>query len=249
MRLWKSWLLAKKDLKILMRRRSLMVGLIVLPLFMGIGLPSLIHYVLIKRAASLTATTPYIVNLLGAFGFFFILISIFLPLYISSYSIVGEKIEKSMEPLLATPTSDGEILIGKYIGVFIPALLSVYFGAIVFMILMDTFTFSFLNYLFFPNTSFEIVLLIAVPLAVLYAVSFSVFISSKVNSTQAAYQLGALSVLPFLVLYVMGEIGIVSLSNDTNILIIAGVLLIMAIVMYLISKATFKREEILVNWK
>ncbi|MHB8396641.1 MAG: ABC transporter permease subunit [Thermoplasmataceae archaeon] len=241
-------MIARKDLKILTRRRSLMAALIVLPLFMGIGLPGIIEYIMIKKSNSLSGVSIPL-DLLGAFGYFFVLLAVFLPLYLSSYSLVGEKVEKSIEPLLSTPTSDGEILIGKYIGAFIPAMLSIYFGAIVFMILNDIFTFRLLGYLFYPNLNFAIILLIAAPLACLYAISFSVFISGKVNDARTAYQLGVLSVLPFVLLYVLGEIGIVSLVSDTNILIISGALLLMTIVMYLISSATFKREEILLNWK
>ena len=33
-----------------------------------------------------------------------------LPANLASYSMVGEKVERSLEPLLATPASDGEIL-------------------------------------------------------------------------------------------------------------------------------------------
>lgn len=245
MRLWKAWILARKDLKIIRRKRSFLAGLFVLPLFMGIGLPGLIEFVIIRRSIQVSALQ----DLLGAFGFFFVLISVFLPLYISSYSLVGEKVEKSIEPLLATPTSDEEILIGKYISVFIPVIVSIYLGAVVFIVLMNVFTAPKLGYLFYPNWAFAIIMFIAVPLACLYAISFSVFISGKVNSTQGAYQVGVLSILPFIILYVMGEIGIVSLVNTTNILIISGILLAMAVSMYFISSATFKREEILVNWK
>lgn len=245
MRLWKSWILAKKDMKIMRRRKSLMAGLIAFPFAIGIGLPTLVQYMIVKRSIPTEAA----VNLLSAFGFFFVVFSVFLPLYIASYSIVGEKIERSLEPLLSTPTSDSEILIGKYIGVFIPVILFIYLGTVVFMVLTDFLTFGKFGYLFFPNWSFGIILFIAIPLAAIYAISFSVFISGKVNSTQAAYQLGVLSVIPFIILYVMGETGIVSLHNDTNVLIISGVLLIMAVVMYLVSRATFQREEILTIWK
>ncbi len=245
MRLWKSWLLARKDMKILIRRRSLVGGLLVLPLLLGIGLPAILEYIVLKKGVH----SPEVVHLLGAFAFFFVLISVVLPLYISSYSIVGEKLEKSMEPLLSTPTSDEEILFGKYIGVFIPAIIAIYVGTGVFMIMADVFTSGSLGYYYYPNQSFGIIVLIAVPLACLYAISFSVFVSAKVNSTQTAYQLGVLTVVPFFILYVLGEIGIVSLVSDTNILIISAALLAMAVVMFFVSRATFKREEILTSWK
>lgn len=222
-----------------------MIGLVALPLFMGVGLPGLLQYMISERSLQASLVT----DLLGAFGFFFVIMSVFLPLYMSSYSLVGEKLEKSIEPLLSTPTSDEEILVGKYIGAFIPTILSIYFGALVYMVLTDIFTFNLLGYLFYPNLSFGIVALIAVPLACLYAISFSVFISAKVNSTQTAMQLGVLSILPFIILYVMGELGMVSLNSNVNILIISFALLMMFLVMYLISKASFNRDEIIANWK
>jgi hypothetical protein len=43
----------------------------------------------------------------------FIIVPATLPTIIASYSIVGEKNNRSLEPLLATPTTDGELLAGK----------------------------------------------------------------------------------------------------------------------------------------
>ena len=45
-------------------------------------------------------------DLLDSFSFFFVIIATIIPTAISSYSIVGEKVEKSLEPLLATPATD-----------------------------------------------------------------------------------------------------------------------------------------------
>lgn len=245
MRIGKTWILARKDMKIIRRRWPLMIGLVALPLILGMGLPVVLKVVTIRRSVPV----PMVENLMGSFGFFFVIFSVFLPLYISSYSLVGEKIEKSLEPLLSTPTSDAEILFGKYIGVFIPVILAIYLGSFVYMAMADFLISSIIGYVFFPNWSFAIIMIIAIPTACIYAISFSVFISSKVNSVQSAYNLGVFSVAPFIILYVMGELGIVSLNDDTNVLIISGVLLVAAILMYFISRATFNRENILTAWK
>lgn len=241
----KSWLIAKKDLLIMKRIKSTLLLLIGLPLVLGTALPLLIHVLILRKGFS-PILEP---NLISAFGFFFMIIGALLPLYISSYSIVGEKLEKSMEPLLATPTTDGEILMGKYIGTFLPALLSVYLGASVYMILIDAFTRTDFGYYFFPNWAFGIILLVGVPMAATYAITLSVFISSKVNSVMAAYQGGGVTLIPFLVIYVMGEIGIVKLDDTTDVVVISLSLLLVAVVMYFISRATFSREKILTEWK
>ncbi len=245
MRLWKSWLIARKELALLLKRKSILVAMMILPLVLGVGLPSLVLYLNTRRGFG----ASHIEDLLGAFGFFFLIFSVYLSLNISSNSLVGEKIEKSIEPLLATPTSDEEILLGKYIGAFIPVILTMYLGTGVFMLLSDVLLSHAIGYYFYPNTSFDIIMFLGIPLACIYSISFSVFISGKVNSTQGAYTLGVASIVPFIILYVMAEVGLISLTNNTNVLIISGVLLAMAVATFIVSKVTFNRERILTSWR
>lgn len=245
MRLWKAWLIARKDLTIMRRRRSPLAIMVGFPLVLGTALPVLLHTVISRRGFTASVES----NLLSAFGFFFVIIAAFVPLYVSSYSIIGEKVERSLEPLLSTPTTDGEILMGKYIGTLIPALLSIYLGTVVYMSLADALTRDNFGYLFFPNQSFTILLCTAIPLASTYAITFSVFISSKINNVMGAYQMGGATLIPFLVLYVLGEIGLVKLQDTSNVLLISAALLVATIAMYFLSKASFGREKILTEWK
>ena len=55
---------------------------------------------------------------------------------------MGEKVEKSLEPLLATPTTDGEILLGKSIAAFIPPVVATWAGAAIYMALIDNLTYA-----------------------------------------------------------------------------------------------------------
>ena len=245
MRFWKSWIIAKKDLAILRKRKALITMMAAFPLAIGILLPTLTDYLIIRKHFPMSRIT----ELLASFGFFFMILSALLPLYISSYSIVGEKIEKSLEPLLATPTTDGEILMGKYIGTFLPVILTIYVGMIVFMSISDFLMHNSLGYLYYPNWNFAIIMFIGVPLSIIYGVSFGVFVSSKANSAQSAYQIGAGSLIPFFVLYVMGEIDLVSLTSNTNLLLISAGFLVATILVYFLSKETFNREKILTTWK
>ena len=82
-------------------------------------------------------------NLLTSFSFFLVIGAAYVPLGIASYSIVGEKVEKSLEPLLATPLTDGEILLGKAISAVIPTLVAMYAAAAVFMVGIDEVTFQY----------------------------------------------------------------------------------------------------------
>jgi ABC-2 type transport system permease protein len=103
--------------------------------------------------------------LLNAFSFWYFIGTVVLPTAIASYSLVGEKVEKSLEPLLATPTTDGAILLGKNIAAFTPAIISAYAGAAIFMFSIDRLTYDELKYLYYPNWTMWIILLAVAPLA------------------------------------------------------------------------------------
>ncbi len=245
MRLQKSWTIAKKDLKIYRKRRSLVAFTFLLPVVFAVALPLILYHVIIAKSAPPST----VVGLISSFAFFFMIISALVPLYLTSYNLVGEKVEKSLEPLLATPTSDGEIFIGKYIASFIPVIIGLWVGIFVFYSLIDVTTYKVIGYYYFPNYGSAILILIGMPLAMLYGISFGTLASSRASSVQVAYQLGAASLLPFLVLYVLGEVQVISLSSTENILIISVFLLIATVGIYFMSKAAFNREKILTLWK
>lgn len=240
-----AWTVARKDLSMFRRRKSIFYSVALLPMILAIGLPAIIWVVLQHSTA---VSDAVITNLLDTLSFFFVIIASFISTGISSYSIVGEKVEKSLEPLLASPATDDEILLGKYIAAFIPTMIAAYIALAIYMALTDWLTAGYLGYLYYPNLVMAIILLLVAPLTVLLSVGLNVLISSKVNDVRTATQLGTLSSLPFWIIYVGSEIGAISL-NDTNLIILAGVLLLAAVVFFYFSRAVFRREEILTKWK
>ena len=185
---------------------------------------------------------------MNAFSFWFVIIGAVLPVSVASYSLVGEKVQRSLEPLLATPTTDGEILVGKAIAAFVPVAASMYIGAVVYMVLMDLFTYGRLGYLYFPNDVIGVGLLPFAPLASLCSIGFSVLVSSRSNDIRAAQQFGMLIVLPFGAIYLLAEIGTLALTL-TALLVMSAVLLALDVVLLAIAKATFRRDEILTKWR
>lgn len=245
MKFWKSWVIANKDFKIFLKKKRILYALIILPLFLSIGLPFVVRYI-INNADSASMTE--IVVLLNAFSFFYIILAYILPSTLAAYSILGEKIEQSLEPLLATPTTDGELLFGKTIASFLPCIAMIYLGAMIFMVLSDVVTYNKFGYLFFPNFSIAIILLLAVPLAAFLSIQLNVIISSKVSDIRTANQLSIIMFLPFILLYVLLETNIVSL-NILNLLGIFAILSIADILMFYLSKSIFNRDSILTKWK
>jgi ABC-2 type transport system permease protein len=245
MRLSKSWIIATKDLKSFIRKRTVLYTVVLLPLLLSVLFPVVLE-ISARKSGGLHASA--LATLLPAFAFFYVIIPAITPTPIASYSIVGEKIEKSLEPLLATPTTDGEILLGKSIAAFLPAIVATYVGAAIFMTLIDSVTYGTLHYLYYPNWGLGLVLLVLSPLAATLSVEMSVIVSSRVSDVRSASQLGSLMILPFMGIYLAGEIGLITLDTN-NLLIIAGILAAIALVLFRVSTATFRREEILTKWK
>lgn len=143
--------------------------------------------------------------------------------------------------------TDGEILLGKGLAAFLPALASTYAGAIIYMVLADLVTYNRLGYLFFPNWTMAAILLIAT-LACLLSVETSIILSSRINDVRASQQLGFLVILPFTAVYVLSELKIIS-YDEMNLLIISAIVIIADAILFYLTRAIFRREEILTKWR
>jgi ABC-2 type transport system permease protein len=245
MNLSTAWTVASKDLNSIRRKKSILYGIVFFPLLLAILFPGVIVF---AGRDSGGVPAEGLLFLLPAFSFFFIIVSAILPSAIAAYSIVGEKVEKSLEPLLATPTTDGEILLGKSIAAFLPPIIAVYGSSVLYMALMDYLVYPKLGYLYYPNWDIGIILLLVIPLAEILSIELSVIVSSKASDVRAANQLSVLMFIPFMIIYVGSEIGIIALTS-VNLLIIAGALLVFDLALFFLSTATFRREEILTKWK
>ena len=240
-----AWAVAAKDFKIFKRKSQVIYITIVLPLVVGIAFPLILQYALHNTKTHLVGGS--ITGLIDAFSVWFMIGAAIIPTAIASYSLVGEKVQKSLEPLLATSMTDGEILLGKTISALIVPLASIYAGAAIFMTLMDLVTQGTLGYLYYPNWHIGAILLVA-PVICLVSVEVNIIISSKLNDVRTAQQLGMVTALPFFGLYVASETGIFEFT-DTNLLILVGVILLIGIGLFFVSRSTFQREEILTKWK
>jgi ABC-2 type transport system permease protein len=250
MRFWKSWIVATKDLSMFKKNKYILYSLIALPFLMGLLLPVITIFTLQTEASSLTdaqliETATVLVDL---FTTYFVIIAAILPTIIASYSFVGEKLEKSLEPLLATPTTDGELLFGKSIAAFIPCVAATYIGALIFLITIDAWSTINIGVFLLPNVYWAIVMGAVTPLACILSVEANVIISSRVNDIRAAQQLGAFVILPIILVMVFAST-VHTFPLVTLALILSGGLALADVAMFYLSKATFQREEILTKWK
>jgi ABC-type Na+ efflux pump permease subunit len=247
LRLSKSWDVTSKDFKVFLKKKNVIFSLLAFPLFISILLSFVIEFI-VQRAGGSTSGTTLLLTLLPSFTFYFAIIAALLPTTIASYSLVGEKVEKSLEPLLATPMTDEEILLGKGMAAFLPPIGATYLGALIFMVSSDVLTYSAFGYLYFPNLVTGAILLLLVPFSAIMSIEVNVMISSRVSDVRVSQQLGFLTVLPMAVVYLASELNLISL-DATSLLIISGVLLIVDLVLMYVARATFQRDQILTRWK
>jgi ABC-type transport system involved in multi-copper enzyme maturation permease subunit len=249
MRLSKSWIVTLKDLSVFKKNKYILYSLIAMPLIVGVVLPVIFIFALNAQASLLTrdqllAAANQVVNL-GSM--YFVLIPSVLPSIIASYSFVGEKIEKSLEPLLATPTTDGELLLGKSLAAFIPCMAVTLIGAAIFLPIIDYWSYTTLGIFMLPNLYWLIIMGVISPLACIMSVEANVIVSSRVNDIRAAQQIGGLVVLPLIFVVIFA-----STTSGTSTLLalsLSGALAVADIALFYLAKATFQREEILTKWK
>lgn len=240
-----AWSVASKDFETFKRRRGIIYTTVAVPLGVGVGFPAILALITQFSGTSVNASD---VPFLDAFSFWFVIIAATLPSGIASYSIAGEKVQKSLEPLLATPMKDSEILLGKSIACFVPPIASILGGSVVFMVMMDVLTRPGLGYLYYPNWGFGVVLLLLAPLASMLTIELTVIVSARASDVRTVQQFTGFLAFPFFIIYLATEIGVIRLDTG-NLLIISGIFLVIDLLLFYLSTSTFNREEILTKWK
>jgi len=186
--------------------------------------------------------------LVSQFMLMFMILPLAIPATISAYSIVGEKTTRSLEPLLATPITTTELLIGKSMAAAIPAILATYiaFGI-----------FALGAFLIVPNrlllealldARWLIAVFVVGPLLALMAVFFSLMISSRVNDPRVAEQLSMVVIIPVMGVF-FGQLAGLFVLNRQLILASALVLILVDALLVYVAVRLFQRENILTRWK
>ena len=186
--------------------------------------------------------------LANSFMVFFLLMPLAIPVTIASYSIVGEKTTHSLEPLLATPTSTAEIILGKALAAVLPAMAATWISFAIFLIGARFLVVSDTVYAAITNPTWLVGMALVAPLLTVLSVNVAIIISSRVNDPRAAEQLGTLVMLPVLGLFFLQIVGLVAL-NLTNMLLLGLILIVVDAAMVAVGVKLFQRETILTRWR
>lgn len=188
------------------------------------------------------------VYMVSQFMIMFMIIPLAIPSTIASYSIVGEKSTRSLEPLLATPITTIELLVGKCLAAVIPAVIATYAGFIIYaigawLLIQNRALFGAMM-----DARWLIAIFVVGPLMALLSVTVSVMVSSRVNDPRVAEQLSMVVILPVLAFF-FGQLSGLFIINKQVILVTALVLIFIDAGLVYLAARLFQRENILTRWK
>jgi ABC-2 type transport system permease protein len=177
----------------------------------------------------------------------FLVIPITGAMALAAHSVVGEKQARTLEPLLATPITTFELLVGKVLGSLLPTLAIAIAGLALYFSGIGLFTEPGVARAM-VNARTAVLVAVVGPAAALVALQTAIVISSRVNDPRTAQQFGVLIIIPLSALLIAQFIGSVWLSA-AGLGLIGGGLLAVWIVLTLVSVALFDRETILTRWR
>lgn len=198
--------------------------------------------------AGLTGGECFQVYMVSQFMLLFMLTPLIIPINIAAYSIVGEKTTRSLEPLLATPITTTELLIGKNLAAVIPAVLATWGGFLIYVVGSAIIVKSVVVMRALLDPMWLLAVILLGPLLAILSVNFAIMVSSRVTDPRAAEQISAVIILPVLLIF-FAQIAGLFFVNSTLILFMAIALLIIDSIMVYLAVRMFQRESILTRWK
>lgn len=191
------------------------------------------------------ALTRFVVRAVAAF---YLLMPVAIGSTAAAFSIVGEKQQRTLEPILATPVSDREFLVGKFLVCILPTMAVTWGSALIAIGLVDAISWRRYQALFLPDRFWLAGVGLLSPLVGTAITLVTMRLSARSVDPQATVQTSALVVLPgFLVLF--GLFGKVLLVSFPALLVMTGLTLVLDLWLFRRVEKTFQREEILTRWK
>lgn len=178
----------------------------------------------------------------------FLMMPLMVPVTIAAYSIVGEKVTRSLEPLLATPVSTFQLLLGKGLAAALPGVVMAWVSYGVFLIFARIFSVSDRVFGIFTDGMWLVAMFVLAPLLTVMAVNVGIIVSSRTSDPRAAEQLGSLVILPLMILFIGPLVGFIRL-NATTFWISSLIALVLDVGLTYLGVALFQRETILTRWK
>lgn len=200
-----------------------------------------------EQCQGLSGSDCTVLYTLNLFVLMFMILPVAIPVTIAAYSIVGEKANRSLEPLLATPITTVELLTGKLLAAVIPAILATWLAFLIFIV-GAFFLASRDVFARFLDAHWLIAILLVAPLLTMLSACVAIIISSRATDPRVAEQLSALVLLPIILLVIGQSVGLILIDRDIMLIVLAVVVVLDAALLYLAVRL-FQRETILTRWR
>ncbi|MBN1640110.1 MAG: ABC transporter permease subunit [Anaerolineae bacterium] len=200
-----------------------------------------------EELAHLPRVEAFVIQMNEQYMFYLLLIPVMLPAYIAAHSIIGEKETGTLEPLLATPVSTWELLLGKSIAAIAPAVLlnwlsfAVMVAAMWFLVTQAVWAYA-------VRGVWIVGMLLHSPLLALLSVLSGVIASSRTNDPRAAQQIAGIFVVPLIAASLVVLMGVVVLRLPLMLYAALVTGFLDLAVLYLAVRI-FQRETILTRWR
>jgi ABC-2 type transport system permease protein len=256
------WTVLRREWYETVRNRLLMSTIILPPILLTVApivlasavgeraLPPELAQQVLQQRPEWSSFTP--AELAGAFAVqqflvFFLLMPAYIPLSIATFSIIGEKQARSLEPVLAAPIRTSELLAGKAIAALVPGLFAGWATYAIFVILASVvYGPALLGVVTDPSWLAGVFLL--GPAVGLSSVVAGVIVSARVNDPRVAQQIGGVVIVPVIGLVLLQATGTL-LVGPAGYLLLSAVVLAIAAVGLRVGVRLFDREAILTRWR
>ena len=262
--------LVQKDLKLALKQRLVVLPLVLLPIILLVVMPAILTGTFLSLPAEelgdsdldpfFAAMPPDIAASVEAVGgpreqlVFVFLAFIFAPMFlilpvmsssvIAADSFAGEKERKTLEAVLYTPTSDIELFGGKLLASWLPGLVVTIVGAGFYWASINVMTTLLGGFQLWPTAMWAVLVFWLAPAAAAVGVSATVLVSSRVTTTQEAYQGGGFLVLPIVAL-MFGQMSGVMFLSPLVVAIVGLIVWVVAGILLFIGVGTFQRQEMM----
>jgi ABC-2 type transport system permease protein len=141
-----------------------------------------------------------------------LLVPVMFAAVIAADGMAGETERGTLEGLLLTPLTDREIVTAKLLAAWVPATVVGLIGGVVYAVVANLAVGTQVGRLVLPTTEFTVMVLWVGPTFAAASLAAVSLVSVRVKTTQEAFQLGGVVVLPVIALLVSQATGALLLS-------------------------------------
>jgi ABC-type Na+ efflux pump permease subunit len=232
----------RKELRDYRRKRSIVVTMSILPCIF------LINPVLTIFLTSASTPSSALDKTVSISLIFFLVIPVIMPSTLAAYSVVGEREQGTLEPLLTTPIRRQEFILGKAAAVMIPTVALSYAVFGLFLAAVRLFANSVVASALFQQGPILLALLLFTPLLAGWSIVVGMAISVKASEIRVAQQLGMLASVPLIGVFVLLAVGVIRPTFLVAILFAVGLLVIDVRALRVVARM-FDRERLVTGTK